>query len=236
VSVELEVLEDPARACAALMVGAAIGGGHIVLTGGSTPRAAYEAFVDAVRSVGLDLSRTTFWIGDERCVEPDDERSNYAMIKASLLDPLASLTGMPTMHRINGELGPEDGAEDYERELRAAGPPRFDLVLLGIGSDGHTASLFPDQASLSVSGRLVVGVPEAGLEPFVPRVSLTLETLTAGCQVAVLAAGESKADAVARAFGPDARPDPHVPSSLLASHAENLTVLLDRAAAGALRR
>jgi 6-phosphogluconolactonase len=234
VSVELEVLEDPARACAALMVGAAIGGGHIVLTGGSTPRAAYEAFVDAVRTVGLDLSRTTFWLGDERCVGPDDERSNYAMIKASLLDPLSSVSEMPTMHRIKGELGPDAGAEDYERELRRAGPPRFDLVLLGIGPDGHTASLFPDQESLSVSGRLVVGVPEAGLEPFVPRVSLTLEALTAGRQIAVLASGESKAEAVARAFGPDARPDPHVPSSLLALPAEDLTVLLDAAAAGAL--
>jgi 6-phosphogluconolactonase len=234
VSVELEVLEDPARACAALMVGAAIGGGHIVLTGGSTPRAAYEAFVDAVRTVGLDLSRTTFWIGDERCVGPDDKRSNYAMIKSALLDPLSSVSGMPMMHRIKGELGPDAGAEDYERELRTAGPPRFDLVLLGIGPDGHTASLFPDQESLSVSGRLVVGVPEAGLEPFVPRVSLTLEALTAGCQIAVLASGESKAEAVARAFGPDARPDPHVPSSLLAPSAEDLTVLLDAAAAGAL--
>ena len=236
VSVELEVLEDPARACAALMVAAAIGGGHLVLTGGSTPRAAYEAFVDAVGTLGLDLSRTTFWIGDERCVEPDDERSNYAMIKASLLDPLASPSGPPAMRRIKGELGPESGAEDYERELRAAGPPRFDLVLLGIGSDGHAASLFPDQESLSVSGRLVVGVPEAGLEPFVPRVSLTLETLTATRQIAVLATGESKAEAVAHAFGPDARPDPHVPSSLLAPRAEQLTVLLDAAAAGALRQ
>jgi 6-phosphogluconolactonase len=236
VTVELEVLEDPARACAALMVGAAIGGGNIVLTGGSTPKAAYEAFVDAVRAAGLDLSRTTFWIGDERCVEPDDEQANYAMIKASLLDPLSSPSGAPTMRRIKGELGPEAGAEDYERELRAAGPPRFDLVLLGIGSDGHTASLFPDQDSLSVSGPLAVGVPEAGLEPFVPRVTLTLEALTASRQLVVLATGESKAEAVARAFGPEARPDPHVPSSLLAPRAKRLTVLLDAAAAAALRR
>jgi 6-phosphogluconolactonase len=236
VSVALEVLEDPARVAAALMVGAAIGGGHVVLAGGSTPKAAYESFVEAVRVVGLDLSRTTFWLGDERCVEPDDERSNYRMIKATLLDPLATLSHTPTVHRMKGELGSEEGADDYERELRAAGPPRFDLVLLGIGSDGHTASLFPDQEALSVSGRLVVGVPEAGLEPFVPRISLTIPALTASRQIALLASGESKAQAVAKAFGADARPDPHVPSSMLAPHAEQLTVLLDAAAATGLTR
>ena len=76
-STSFEVVEHPARACAALMVGAATHGGHIVLAGGSTPRAAYEHFVHAVRAVGVDLSSTTFWIGDERCVEPDDDRSNY---------------------------------------------------------------------------------------------------------------------------------------------------------------
>jgi 6-phosphogluconolactonase len=231
VSVDLEVLDDPARAAAALMVGAAIGGGHIVLAGGSTPKAAYERFVDAVRVVGLDVSRTTFWLGDERCVPPDDERSNYRMIRESLLEPLASASDTPAIHRIKGELGPAEGAADYERELRAAGPPRFDLVLLGIGSDGHTASLFPDQESLSASDRLVVGVPEAGLEPFVPRISLTVPALAASRQIVLLAAGDSKADAVARAFGPGAQPDPHVPSSMLAPQAAELTVLLDAAAA-----
>jgi 6-phosphogluconolactonase len=218
------------------MVSAAIGGGHIVLTGGSTPKAAYESFVDVVRKVGLDVSRTTFWLGDERCVEPDDERSNYRMIKESLLDPLASLSDSPSMRRIKGELGPEQGAEDYERELRAAGPPRFDLVLLGIGPDGHTASLFPDQESLSVSDRLVVGVPEAGLEPYVPRVSLTFPALAASRQVVLLATGQSKADALAKAFGSEARPDPHVPSSLLPAHAEELIVLADSRAAARLSR
>jgi 6-phosphogluconolactonase len=232
VSVDVEVLEDPARACAALMVGAALGGGHIVLAGGSTPKAAYEDFVDAVRAVGLDVSRTTFWLGDERCVDPDDERANYRMIKESLLDPL----GTPTMMRIKGELGPDVGAEDYERQLRDAGPPEFDLVLLGIGPDGHTASLFPDQESLSVTDRLAVGVPQAGLEPFVPRITLTFPALAAARQLVVLASGESKADAVARSFGPDARPDPHVPCSILAGEADQLTLLADAAAARALLR
>ena len=232
-TVGFEVVEDPARACAAMMVSAAIGGGEIVLAGGSTPKAAYEEFVRAVRAVGLDLSRTTFWLGDERCVEPDDDRCNFKMVKQSLLDPLADVT-RPAMRRIKGELGPQEGADDYNRELLEAGPPEFDLVLLGIGPDGHTASLFPGQDTLSVRSRLVVGVPEAGLEPFVPRVSLTVRALTSGVRIVVLAAGESKADAVAEAFGADAVPDPLVPASLLVPGAKQITVLLDRAAAARL--
>ena len=86
-TLEIEVLDHPARACGAMMVGAAIGGGDVVLTGGSTPKAAYAEFAEAVRIVGLDLADTTFWMGDERCVAPDDPRANYRMIKESLLEP-----------------------------------------------------------------------------------------------------------------------------------------------------
>jgi 6-phosphogluconolactonase len=229
-SIHIEVVDDPARACAAMLVGAAAGEGQVVLAGGSTPRAAYEEFVSAVRAVDLDLGQTTMWLGDERCVPPDDERSNYRMIKAAMLDPLGDADG-PDVRRIRGELGPIAAADEYERELREEGPPEFDLVLLGIGPDGHTASLFPDQTSLSEHSRLVVAVPNAGLEPFVPRVTLTLPALTAARQVLVIASGSSKADAVASAFGPEAAPDPHVPSSMLAPSAKEITVLLDHAAA-----
>ncbi len=232
-SVEVEVLDDPARACAALMVGAALGDGHIVLTGGSTPRAAYEDFVEAVRTVGVDVRRTTFWVGDERCVDPGDDRSNFKMIKASLLDPLGP-DNQPIMHRMKGELGPEAGAEDYERTLRGAGPPAFDLMLLGIGPDGHCASLFPGQETLSERSRLVVGVAMSGLEPFVPRISMTLPALTSARHVAFLASGDSKADAVAAACGPGARPDHGVPSSLVAAEADLVSVLVDPAAAAGL--
>lgn len=236
-SVEIEVLDDPARGCAALMVGAALGDGHIVLTGGSTPRSAYEDFVEAVRLLGLDLTRTTFWIGDERCVDPDDDRSNFKMIKQSLLDPLGP-DNQPVMHRMKGELGPEAGAEDYERTLREFAPthpePEFDLLLLGIGPDGHCASLFPNQDTLAERSRPVVGVPMSGLEPFVPRISLTLPALTGARHVAFLAKGSSKADALAAAFGPDARPVPAVPSSLVAAEADLVSVLVDRDAAARL--
>lgn len=232
-SISIEIVEDPARACAALMVGAAIGGGEIVLAGGSTPKAANEHFVDAVKAAGLDLGSSRFWIGDERCVDPDDERSNYRMIKESLIEPLEGVTAVD-VRRMEGERGPDEGAEAYERVLHDAGPPTFDLVLLGIGPDGHTASLFPGQETLQERSRLVVGVAMSGLEPFVPRISLTFPALTASSRIVVLAAGESKADAIAKAFGPDARPDPAVPSSMLAPDAAALTVLIDHAAASRL--
>jgi 6-phosphogluconolactonase len=232
VSLEIEVADDPARACAAMLVGVAAGGGHVVLTGGSTPRAAYGEFVEAVKTVGVDVSRCTMWFSDERCVPPEDERSNYGMVRAALLDPLGE--SAPVVHRMRGELGPDDGAEEYERELRAAGPPRFDLVLLGIGPDGHLASMFPDQESLSERSRLVLGVEQAGWEPYVSRVTLTFPALVNAGQIVFLATGESKAEPVAAAFGPNARPDPHVPSSLLPSMANEVKVLLDRDAASRL--
>jgi 6-phosphogluconolactonase len=232
-ALEIEILDDPARACAAMLVGIAAGGGDIVLTGGSTPRAAYGEFVEAVRTVGIDVSGCVMWFTDERCVPPEDSRSNYGMVREVLLEPLQAFGGVPTVHRMRGELGFAEGAEDYERTLREAGTPRFDLVLLGIGPDGHLASMFPDQESLAERSRPVLGVPEAGLEPFVPRITLTFPALVNARQIVFLATGESKAEAVAKAFGPDAKPNPHVPSSLLASHAKDVKdvkVLLDRAA------
>jgi 6-phosphogluconolactonase len=234
-TVAVEVVEDPARACAAMMVSAAVGGGHIVLAGGSTPRAAYGEFVEAVRTVGMDLSTTTFWMGDERCVAPDDDRSNFKMIKEALIDPLEG-SSRTDVRRMRGELGPDAGADDYEDQLRAAGQPVFDLVLLGVGPDGHTASLFPGQRSLDVRGRLVVGVPEAGLEPFVPRISLSITALTTSRRIVVLAAGESKAEALEEAFGRDAEPNRHIPVSLLVPESKQITVLADHAAAARLTR
>jgi 6-phosphogluconolactonase len=213
-----------------MLVGAAVRGGHIALAGGSTPKAAYGEFVTAVKAVGVDLSATTFWFGDERCVAPDDERSNFRMVKESLLDPLGD-DCRAKVRRIKGELGPVSAADDYERQLRDEGPPEFELVLLGLGPDGHTASLFPDQASLSIRSRLAFGVLEAGLEPFVPRVTLTLPALTASRRVVFLAAGAAKARAVRAAFAPGALPDPHVPASLVVPEARAITVVLDGAAA-----
>ena len=232
-SLEIEVVDDPARSCSAMLLSAMLGGGDVVLTGGSTPRPAYEELARAVRSVGHDLRNTTLWFSDERCVAPDDELSNYRLVKQALLDPLADLP-RPAVRRMRGELGPDEAAEAYERELEEAGEPEFSLVLLGLGPDAHLASMFPDQASLSERSRLVVGVEEAGLEPFVPRVTLTLPALANAERVVFLVTGAGKADAVAAAFGPDATPDPHLPSSMLVPLAKELTVVLDAAAAARL--
>jgi 6-phosphogluconolactonase len=236
-SVSVDVVADPARSCAQLMLDVCRAGGspQIVLAGGSTPKAANEVFADAVRTEGVDLSGVTFWLGDDRAVPPDDDRSNYKMIKSTLLDPLADVT-TPVVHRIEGELGYAEAADRYERLLRSVGDVRFDLLLLGIGSDGHTLSLFPGKPAIAERARLVVGVPEAGLEPFVPRVSFTLSAVALASHVVFLAAGASKADALARAFGPGAAPDPAIPSSMIPTVAPNLTLLIDEAAAAGLER
>jgi 6-phosphogluconolactonase len=221
------VLQDPAAATAERLAAAANAGGHIALTGGSTPRDAYERLA----AMDVDWPGCTLWFGDERCVPPDDERSNYGMVKAALLDRIDG--ELPQVRRIPAELGPDEGADAYERELRKAFSepiPVLDLVLLGIGPDAHCASLFPNSPALEERSRLAVGVPEPGLDPWVPRVTLTLPVINAAHEVVFLAVGPEKADAVARAF--DGEPGPEAPSSLVSPASGALTVLLDRAAAG----
>jgi 6-phosphogluconolactonase len=223
---EIKVLDDPGAEAVVVLARHAAAGHHIALTGGSTPRGAYER----VAGMHLDWSRTTLWWGDERCVPPEDERSNYRLAKATLIDAIRD--GPPVVHRIRGELGPAAGADDYEEQLREAfgdGVPALDLVLLGLGPDGHLASLFPGQPALAETRRRVVGVEEAGLEPFVPRVTLTLPVINAGAEVLFLVAGADKAEAVARAFAE--APDPDTPASLVSPESGSLTVLLDPPAA-----
>jgi 6-phosphogluconolactonase len=134
-----------------------------------------------------------------------------------------------------GERGPHEGADDYERRLRETFEdkvPRLDLLLLGLGPDAHVASLFPNQPTLQVQDRLAVAVEQAGMEPYVARVSLTLPVINAARAVVFLVAGEDKADAVARAFGGE--PTPEAPGSLVRPDSGALTLLLDPAAASRL--
>jgi 6-phosphogluconolactonase len=155
------------------------------------------------------------------------------MAKAALLDRVAGPA--PQVQRMEGERGPQDGADDYERKLHGvfgAGMPELDLVLLGLGPDGHCASLFPNQPALDETDRLVVGVEQAGMEPFVSRITFTLPLINAARQVVFLVAGEGKADAVAHAFAGEPRPD--TPASLVAPAHRDLIVLLDHAAASRL--
>jgi 6-phosphogluconolactonase len=224
----IEVTEDPSAAVAERIVQAASDGRHIVLTGGSTPKSAYEKAL----ALGADWSRATFWFGDERCVPPEHEQSNFGMADKALLAHIEPAA----IHRMKGELGPHEGAADYEQQLRAAfgdGMPELDLLLLGLGPDAHCASLFPGDAALGERGRLVVGVEVPGMAPLVPRISFTLPLLNAAREVVFLVSGEEKAEAVARAFG-GLRPGPDAPSSLVRPASGELTVVLDQAAAAHL--
>jgi 6-phosphogluconolactonase len=230
--VDLRILDDPAPACAEMLADAARAGEHISLTGGSTPGRAYE---HAAR-LEQDWSRAKLWWGDDRCVTPDDELSNYRLARESLLDNLPD-EGSPQVHRIPGERGPHVGAEDYEREIRAAlgeQIPRLDFMLLGLGPDGHVASLYPGQDTLDVTDRAAIGVEEAGWKPYVPRVSLTMPVLCAARRIVFLVAGEDKAEAVERCFSPDVEPSHEAPGSLVRPVDGELIVLLDEAAASRL--
>jgi 6-phosphogluconolactonase len=215
---DFQVSADPAGAAAALLAEAT---GHLCITGGSTPRAAYER----VAELRSDWSGVEVWFTDERCVPRDHEHSNFGMAQAALL---ARAQGA-TVHRMKGELGPAEGAADYEREYEAAGEPAFDLILLGIGPDAHVCSLFPGDDALGERERPVVGVETPGMAPLVSRVTLTLPVVNGSRRIVFLVTGADKAEAVARAFaGP---PDPQAPASLVDGE---VTVLLDEAAAAHL--
>jgi 6-phosphogluconolactonase len=224
--VDIRVEENPAAIVADMLVEAASGGAQIVLTGGSTPKLAYETAARA----GADWSRATVWFSDERCVPPEDGRSNFRMADEALLGRLGEPL-RPVVMRMEGELGPEPGAAAYEASVREhlGGEPRWDLVLLGLGPDSHCASLFPGKPEVEERGRLVTGVATAGMEPQVPRISLTLPALTGARRVVFLVTGEDKAQAVARAFGDP--PDVSSPASRVRPTAGELLVLLDPPAA-----
>lgn len=228
---EILISDDPVGDAAQKLADAARAGGHIALAGGTTPAAAYTAA--AARET--DWSQAMLWFGDERCVAPDDDRANYRMVETALLKQIPQRRHRPIVRRIRGELGHEEGASEYEQQLRTVfgpGMPRLDLVLLGLGSDGHCASLFPTSPALDAKDQLVIGVPEAGLQPHVPRITLTLPLINAARAVVFLVSGKEKADAVTRAF--DGTPSPSTPASLVAPEQGTLTVLLDRDAASSL--
>jgi 6-phosphogluconolactonase len=221
---DLHVVDDPSPVVGELLAEQARRGGAIVLTGGSGVARAYKHAAAAAP----DWSAASVWWGDERCVPPDHEWSNYKLAKESLLDRLEVQPG--EVHRMRGELQPADAAGEYDKDLDGV---ELDLLLLGLGPDGHCASLFPGSPQLDIRDRRAVSGP-AGLEPFVDRVTMTLPELVSARRIVFIVSGQNKAEAVRRAFAEGVTPD--VPASLTRTAAVPVEVYLDAAAASQLSR
>jgi 6-phosphogluconolactonase len=198
---------------------------HVALSGGTTPARTYELLAADVDSwEGVEV-----WFADERCVGPDDPESNYLMARERLLDRISIRPAQ--VHRMEGELGPEQGAERYAQALLAhvtavgKGIPVLDVVVLGIGPDGHVASLFPDADTLHAEAGAVCLPVHDSPKPPPQRITLSLQVLRAARRCVLLATTADKRAAVTGAL---AEPSPHVPASLL--RRERLTAIVDDAA------
>ena len=215
---DLHIEPDPAASVARLLAEQARRGGSIVLTGGGGVGDAYTRAAE----LQPDWSLVTLWWGDERCVPPDDDRSNYRLAKETLLDRLEAQPH--EVHRIRGEAPPDEAAAELDAALEDV---VLDLLLLGLGPDGHMASLFPGSPQLDVTDRRATHGPP-GLEPYVHRVTFTVPTIQAARRIVFLVSGESKTDAVERAFGGEVTRD--VPASLTRLAPVPVEVFTDEAA------
>jgi 6-phosphogluconolactonase len=215
----------------------------LALSGGSTPRPLHKILCRPDQVEQIDWSKVQIFWGDERCVPPDDPDSNYRMAVETLLKHVP----IPAdhIHRIRGELSPQQAADDYQEQIAAqfgltpseTGQPfpRFDLILLGLGPDGHTASLFPGSEALEEKHRWVSPVPhDQGPEPLVPRVTLTLPIIQAARQIIFLVSGEDKANRLAEVLAPImGKP---LPAQLAKPSHGRLLWMVDRAAASGLEQ
>ena len=208
----------------------------LVLSGGATPRETYRLLARRAAPAGPDWTRVAFLFGDERMVPSDDPESNYGMVEQVLLRPLG--IAAEQIHRVRSELGDARAAADaYDAELRehfgltAGAMPRIDVVLLGLGPEGHTASLFPATTALWASARLAAAnwVEAKGAW----RVTLTLPVLNAAACVLFLVAGAAKAEALAAVLEDD---EGRVLPASRIRPAGDLVWLVDAAAASRLRR
>jgi len=206
----LATAEEVAEAAAAEIADVLRGGAQtLVLAGGTTPKRCYELLAE----LDVQWGRVSVLFGDERCVPPDHPDSNYRMVKESLLDRVAPAT----VYRMPAELGPDEGADAYAEVVANVAP--LDFVLLGVGEDGHVASLFPGHPLLRASG-LTAGIRDSPKPP-PERVTLTLEAIRDAGRVLIIATGAGKADAVALARRGE------TPSGMIAG----ARWLIDRAAA-----
>lgn len=213
--------------------------GHfaVALAGGNTPAELYRLLAQKPACDQVDWVHTRIFFGDERCVPPDHPWSNYRMARMALLDHVPLPPG--NIYRIAGERTPADAAADYATALRGAfglrgsARPRFDLVLLGLGDDGHTASLFPGTAALAERRRLVVvNEPPGYVQPAVTRVTLTFPVLDAARVVMFLVTGAGKAERVRAVLSDAGSKD--LPAGRVRPRQGQLIWLLDRAAASRL--
>jgi 6-phosphogluconolactonase len=202
----------------------------ICLTGGSSPKQLYELLATEAYAEKIPWDRVHWFIGDERFVPVSDARNNMAMARGIFLDRLAPASHI---HPIPTDTAsPDEAAAHYERELKSfygtgtldPARPLFDLVLMGVGPDGHTASLFPGYPAFEEKARWVVGVPQANVEPFVPRVSLTLPALASCREMLLEAAGAGKRAILTRVFSGE-----NLPASRARSNGETVW-LVDEAA------
>lgn len=202
----------------------------VALAGGSTPRRLYRLLAETPYREAIPWRKTYFAFGDERCVPPDHQDSNYRMARETLLDPLE----IPAVQvlRMKGEQPPLDAARRYEVRLGDLflnqRRRHFDLVLLGIGADGHTASLFPGTPALEEQERWAVANHVAKLDAW--RLTLTLKALNSARRVIFMATGEEKAQVIAEAFG-GVEHEGRYPCERVAPLHARREVLLDRAAA-----
>lgn len=209
----------------------------VALSGGSTPKAFHRLLAGAPYRDQVEWSQVQFYWGDDRAVAPDDPESNFRMARETLLDTLPIHEAQ--IHRIHTELDSTAAATLYEDELRqdfhlSQGQlPRLDLIYLGMGSDGHTASLFPHTAALGVTDRLVTAnyVPQLSTT----RITLTYPVLNNAATIAFLVVGPDKADALAAVLEGKADPDTY-PSQRIAPTDGDLYWLMDQAAAAKLTR
>ena len=204
----------------------------ICLTGGSSPKQLYRLLATDTYAKSIPWDRVHWFIGDERFVSPVDPLNNMAMARGIFLDRFAP---KDHIHPIPTDVAtPDQAAQLYQRELQSLygteeldpARPLFDLVLMGVGPDGHTASLFPDYPALNETRRWVVGVPQAHVEPFVPRVTLTLPALASCREMLFELAGHEK-----RAILAKLSTDESLPANRARSIGETV-LLVDQAAVG----
>jgi 6-phosphogluconolactonase len=222
-----ELVAGAAEAIAALVREAtdARGVAHVALSGGSTPLPVYERLA----TIAIAWARVELWFGDERMVPPDHPSSNYRMARTSLIDTVGARA-----HRIRGELDARVAADAYEQELVDARgtPPRLDLVLLGLGGDGHTASLFPHSPALEPTARWVIPTTTTAGEP---RVTLTAAAIAAARHVRFLVSGTGKAGVLAEVLEGSRDPG-RLPAQLITAADTDVEWFVDHAAAAQLRR